>query len=276
MGRSRRSYEFIMKFWRLGHLFDNWPLIGSKPSEKTTSGHILPINEEVIKGENTVLPMQVLRPLIECADDVAVLNECVCRRGQKCVAFPRSFGCLLLGSTARDIDQSLARIVAVDEALAHAERAIHIGLVPLVIHEATDAWIWGIDYRRMMNICFCCDCCCDVRIGIRNQVKGFVENIHRLPGLTVEAGDRCDSCGVCVETCLAGAIEMRDGGARITDDCKGCGRCVTMCPRQALTITFDPEVDSIALTLKKYEGRTDVGLQRAKDTDIDRRGGHAT
>jgi UDP-glucose 4-epimerase len=262
-----------MKFWRYGHIFDNWPLIGSKASERTTSGHILPINEEITKGENTVLPMQALRPLIEQADVVAALNECVCRRGQKCVAFPRSFGCLILGSAARDIDPSLARIVTVDEAIAHAERAIHIGLTPLVIHEATDAWIWGIDYRRMMNICFCCDCCCDVRIGVRNQVKGFYENIHRLPGLTVEATDRCDSCGACVETCLAGAIEIRDDGAHVTDDCKGCGRCVTMCPQKAITMTFDPEVDSIGLTLKKYEERTNVGLRRAGSSDSDNLGG---
>ena len=259
MGRSRRSYEFIMKFWRLGHVFDNWPLIGSKSSEKTTSGHILPINQEIIKGKNTVLPMQALRPLIERADKVAALNECVCRRGQKCVAFPRSLGCLILGSAAQDIDPALARIVGVDEAIAHAERAIRLGLTPLIIHDAVDAWIWGIDFDRMMNICFCCDCCCDVRIGIRNQVKGFFENIHRLPGLTIEVGDKCDSCGACSETCLAGANEIQDDGIRISDNCKGCGRCVEMCPRQALTMTFDSSLDAVNLILEKYEKRTDVG-----------------
>jgi hypothetical protein len=43
-------------------------------------------------------------------------------------------------------------------------------------------------------------------------------------------------------------------------------------------MTFDPEVDSIGLTLKRYEDRTDIGLQRAKDADsgMDRRGGRET
>ena len=115
-----------MKFWKLGHMFDGWPLLDSKSSEKTTSGHILPINQELPTGKNTVLPMDILRPIIRGADGVAILNECVCRRGQKCVAFPRSFGCLLLGTTINDIDPSLARIVDADEAVSHAERAIRI------------------------------------------------------------------------------------------------------------------------------------------------------
>lgn len=276
MGRSKFGYELIMKFWKLGHVTDDWPLIGSKSSERTISGHILPINQELPAGENTVLPMQVLRPLIERADGVAILNECVCRRGQNCLAFPRSLGCLLLGSAIHDIDPSLARIATPDEAILHADRAIRMGLVPLVIHEATDAWIWGIDFRRMMNVCFCCDCCCDVRIGIRNQKRGFFENIHRLPGLTVSVTEKCVSCGTCEEICLAGAVELRSDGARIGENCKACGRCVTMCPQHAVTMAFDPEVDTVKLTLEKYQRRTNVGRLSGKDAErgMNKQGDH--
>ena len=259
MGRSKRGYDFLMKFWRFGHILDNWPLVGHKPSEKTTSGHILPVDQEVPTGVNTVLPMQILRPLIERAHGVAILNECMCRRGQKCTTFPRTFGCLLLGSAVSDIDRALARIVGPEEAIAHSEQALRMGLVPLVIHDSTDAWIWGIDFDRMMNVCFCCDCCCDVRIALRNQTRGFFENIHRLPGLTVSVTGQCVSCGTCRETCLAGAIELTSDGAHIDDSCKGCGRCVTMCPQQAITMSFDREVDTVGLTLEKYERRSDVG-----------------
>jgi len=259
MGRSRRSYELIMKFWKFGHIFDNWPIIGNKSSDKTTAAHIIPINQPVHAGQNMVLPMQVLQPLIERVNGVAIMNECMCRRGQNCVTYPHNFGCLLLGGDAiADIHPSLARKVTPTDAIAHTKRAIRMGLVPLVIHDAVDAWIWGVDFHNMMNVCFCCDCCCDVRIGIRKQVQGFYANIHRLPGLTVSVGEGCISCGTCVEVCLAHAIQMTDGGARIGESCKGCGRCVTMCPQQAITMAFDPRVDTIKETLSKYEGRTRV------------------
>lgn len=259
MGRSRRSYEWLMKFWKLGHVFDGWPLLDAKSSEKTTSGHMLPINAQIETGKNTVLPMDVLRPLIERADGVAILNECVCRRGQKCDAFPRSSGCLLLGGAIHDVDPSLARIVSPEEAVSHAASSIDMGLVPLVVHEATDAWIWGIDYRRMMNVCFCCDCCCDVRISVRRHKQGFFENIHRLPGLSVAVTGQCDACGICREVCMADAVTISGEIAHIGKDCKGCGRCVAMCPRDAITMSFDAGVDTVAATLKKYEDRTDVG-----------------
>lgn len=259
MGRSRFGYELIMKFWKMGHWFDKWPVIGNKSSEKTTSAHILPVNQAVDAGKNVVLPMQVLGPIIERADGVAILNECVCRRGQNCHAFPHSLGCLLLGPAIEDIDPSLARIVTPDEATMHAERALRMGLTAMVVHDAVDAWIWGLDFRRMMNVCFCCDCCCDVRIGIRKQLPGFYENIHRLPGLTVSVGEGCVSCGTCSEQCLAGAIEIRDDGAHIGEGCKGCGRCVPACPEQVITMEFDLEVDTVGLTLKQYEGRSNVG-----------------
>jgi UDP-glucose 4-epimerase len=264
MARSRFGYELIMKFWKYGHCFDNWPLLSKKHSEKTTSGHILPVNQPVSAGKNMVLPMQVLGPMIERANGVAIMNECMCRRGQNCRAFPRRFGCLLLGSAVAAMNPALARIATPAEAISHAERGIRMGLVPLIIHNTVDAWMWGLDFRRMMNVCFCCECCCDVRIGIRNRVAGFYENIHRLPGLTVSVGDGCVGCGTCREICLAKAIELSDGRAKITDDCKGCGRCISMCPEGAITLSFDSRIDTVGVTLEHYERRADVGRLSAR------------
>ncbi len=248
-----------MKLWKLGPLFDKLPLLSSKPSEKTTSAHIVPVNQDVRSGKNVVLPMQVMRPIIERASGVAIMNECLCRRGRNCDTFPRDFGCLLLGSAVTDLDPALGRIVTPAEAIAHAERALRIGLVPLVVHDATDAWMWGLDFTKMMNICFCCDCCCDVRRNIRRHLSGLFENVHRLPGLTVSVGEGCDSCGVCVDLCMAKAIVLTEEGARIGENCKGCGRCVSACPQKVITMTFDAHVDTVGLTLERYERRTNVG-----------------
>jgi NAD-dependent dihydropyrimidine dehydrogenase PreA subunit len=49
---------------------------------------------------------------------------------------------------------------------------------------------------------------------------------------------RCNGCGKCVEACAEGAIEIRDGKARIVRDmfCDGFGACLGECPQGALTI----------------------------------------
>jgi ferredoxin len=258
MARSKFSYNLIMRFWKLGHL--NLPLLKTKSSEKTTSGHIIPVNQIVNEGQNIVLPMLVLRPIIERASAVAIMNECICRRGQKCRSFPHDFGCLLLGGAVKDLPAYLGRRVTHAEAIAHSERAIRIGLVPLVIHDAVDAWMWGLDFSKMMNICFCCNCCCDVRRGIRSRTPGFFENIHRLPGLKVVVDERCDACGECLDACLAGAIEIAGGRVSIGETCKGCGRCVAACPREALSLMLDVRVDPARLVLERYQQRADVFL----------------
>ncbi len=49
---------------------------------------------------------------------------------------------------------------------------------------------------------------------------------------------RCDGCGKCVDACAEGAIEIRDGKAKIVKDmfCDGFGACLGECPQGALTI----------------------------------------
>ena len=262
MGRSKFIYNLIMKFYKLYQLIEQLPMVKHNDSEENTSGHMVPINTVVREGDNVVLPLQILRPLIESSECVAIMSECLCRRGEGCTIYPQDIGCLLLGSAARDLHSGLGRIVSSAEAIAHAEHALQLGLVPLIVHNAFDAWIWGIDYRRMMNVCFCCDCCCAVRRSIRNRLSiGFFENIHRLPGLTVSINEGCTGCGCCVEECLAGAIEMEPEGAIINQlKCKGCGRCITLCPEKAITMILDPTSDPFRNLLKIYGQRTSVGF----------------
>ncbi|GBF32944.1 ferredoxin 3 fused to uncharacterized domain [Desulfocucumis palustris] len=50
--------------------------------------------------------------------------------------------------------------------------------------------------------------------------------------------DKCTGCGLCVSPCAEGAIEIRDGKARVIKDelCDGAGFCLGVCPEGALTI----------------------------------------
>lgn len=50
--------------------------------------------------------------------------------------------------------------------------------------------------------------------------------------------EKCDGCGVCVPACEEGAIQIRDGKARLVSDiyCDGLGACLGECPQDAITI----------------------------------------
>lgn len=50
--------------------------------------------------------------------------------------------------------------------------------------------------------------------------------------------DKCNGCGLCVSACHEGAIELRNGKARLIRDdyCDGLGDCLPACPVDAITI----------------------------------------
>jgi NAD-dependent dihydropyrimidine dehydrogenase PreA subunit len=50
--------------------------------------------------------------------------------------------------------------------------------------------------------------------------------------------EKCNGCGICVEACHEGAIEMIDGKAQLVSDkyCDGLGDCLPTCPTGAIEI----------------------------------------
>jgi Pyruvate/2-oxoacid:ferredoxin oxidoreductase delta subunit len=50
--------------------------------------------------------------------------------------------------------------------------------------------------------------------------------------------EKCDGCGLCASACAEGAIQVRDGKARLVSEiyCDGLGACLGECPQGAITI----------------------------------------
>ncbi len=268
VSRSRHTYNLLIKLWPLGKILNrlgSQPMLGPllRPCFRADGNEaiIIPVQEAVRGTESVVLPFPLLTPLVSQASARTILNECMCRRGEGCRAHPQELGCLFLGDGAAAIDRSMGQRASVDEAMAHVQRALETGLVPLVVHAAFDAWMLGIPYRRTLAVCFCCDCCCTVRQGLRLGPPAFWDTVVRLPGLTVAVGLECTGCGLCTDVCPTGAISLNGGAAQISDSCKGCGRCAMVCPAEAITLRVAENVDVLDCLIVRIGRRTEIGLE---------------
>lgn len=263
---SKWFYDLVVRLWPLGRLVNRagtLPGIGRllRPlfSPRENQAIIIPVHQAVRGTESLVLPYTLLPTLIERAGHRFIMGHCMCRQGQGCRNYPQDIGCIFLGGGAREIDPALGRPADVAEALAHARLAMEAGLVPLIVHASFDAFILGVPYRRMLAICFCCDCCCTVRQTLREGPTAFWEAVVRLPGLRVVVTEACTGCGACVELCHVRAISRQDGHAVIGEQCKGCGRCATACPSGAIRLHLDENVDVMGRFLALVEKRTEIG-----------------
>ncbi|NLE43342.1 MAG: 4Fe-4S binding protein [Chloroflexi bacterium] len=252
MGHSKYVVDAFTRLWPLGKMFyrlGNKPILGRlvKPlfNALDSAAIIIPVHETVQGTESIELPYPVLKPLVEQASVRFILNQCVCRRGENCHSYPQDFGCLFLGDGAAELHPTMGRLSTAEEALAHVSEAMDLGLAPMVVQSAFDAWMFGVPYRRTLGVCFCCECCCAVRQGLRIGPPSFGDQVVRLPGLTVEVGPECTGCGLCVEMCYVKAIGFQDGQVTINGDCKGCGRCATVCPTGAIRLRVNSELNTM-------------------------------
>ncbi len=53
--------------------------------------------------------------------------------------------------------------------------------------------------------------------------------------------DKCDACGLCVEKCPVGAVELSQGGPIIVrpEDCTYCTECEAVCPQDAIRCPYE-------------------------------------
>jgi len=265
--RMKPSWERIMqdysrgeRKWRLARV----PIIGplltrGRFKDEIESNWMIPVSEPIVRGESVALPSDVLIPILEKASFIFKINHCPCRDGYGCQSYPHEIGCLIMGPGARGIRPEFGKQVSVEDAVNHVQKAVKTGLVPLIVHSTTDSDMFGIDYDRMLAVCLCCDCCCDIRKGLRLGPRVFWENVHRLPGLTVSVGEACTLCGDCLEVCFRkDIIKLGRERAEISDLCVGCGKCALVCPVEAISFTIEGRERTTERLLAAIKCRTEI------------------
>ena len=48
--------------------------------------------------------------------------------------------------------------------------------------------------------------------------------------------EKCAGCGICVDVCPAGAIEVNRQAVVKEEACNGCAACVSECPNEAIVV----------------------------------------
>ena len=202
-------------------------------TNKTKQLRVIPISKE-ITADARIMAYEDAEEIIRNQSKISVA-PCICRTehamlGKGCDK-PRG-NCLVFGSGAYYYEETkLGRSISQDEALTILKKGIDAGLV-----------LQPGNAQKPMNICMCCDCCCQILKNIKIQPKP-AEVVNSSYFAYVDE-DECTACGTCEERCPMDAIAIEDIAVVDLERCIGCGVCAGCC-----------DFDAIALTLKDEDER---------------------
>ncbi len=247
MGRSKKSFDRVLSQYKhkdMAFKMTNWPVIGRIGAKLIDSENMtltyIPVNQNLDQPESTAAPVSIIEHFIDNACHHLILSRCPCRSENHCKDFPGDFGCLFIGSAAREVEPEVGYHVTKEEALAHLHKAVEMGLIPCLGRFKGDAIMLGVkDHAHLMTICMCCPCCC-ISTSFKYASQQARDALVKLEGVNVVVDvEKCNGCGLCVKSCIFEEMELVSEKAVVKKDCRGCGRCMTACKRNAITVTID-------------------------------------
>jgi NAD-dependent dihydropyrimidine dehydrogenase PreA subunit len=219
---------------------------------------VISVNRPLKSQNNVVLPSEIVTHFIEQSEFHWIMNFCLCRDSEACRDYPVNLGCLFLGRAVLGINPDLGRRASKEEALRHIQRCREAGLVHMIGRNRLDTlWLNIGPGDRLLTICNCCPCCCLWKM-LPALKPSIGAKVTKVPGLSVTVTDRCVACGRCTEgICFVDAVKIVDGKARIGSECRGCGLCIDICPNGAIELTVNDH-RFIAKSIAKIESLVDL------------------
>lgn len=244
--RKSRVMDKIIKKTLFEH--DGTYFIPSNSSVKNISSQTITMNYDVSKPDMIVMPSDIIKSVLNKAEDIVIMNKCLCRNSTECNDYPRDLGCIFLGKTTKKISRKHCREVTSAEAIEHIDKCDDAGLIHIMGRNRMDSvWMGVRPEDELLTICNCCPCCCLWRV-YPNLSDTIQNDFYKLPGVSIELDiDECVGCGKCEEVCFAKCISIENSKAKIDEDvCIGCGQCSNNCPTNAIKLIYNKEnVESV-------------------------------
>jgi len=235
-----RTTEKEKKLARLfDHLFnelkdmvqDNYDPVMEYLKNTTPLTRVVPIEEEIKREHDDVIPYDDVKKIIDKFDTIAV-STCYCRHekdliGKPCRVTRDKENCMSFGQTAEFvIKYEFGKRISKAKAFEIMEKAQEEGLVHKAFHMKQDV------AHDEYGICNCCKCCCGT---FQFYYLGGAPMQTYCSHLAQVSPSDCSLCGICEEMCPMEAIRLNDVAAIVDKDkCIGCGVCAHQCPAAAI------------------------------------------
>jgi Na+-translocating ferredoxin:NAD+ oxidoreductase subunit B len=220
-------------------------LMKDQYKHKTQQFRVVPVGKSV-NTELNIMDYEQVENIIKSQSKILVA-PCICRKEHEIMengCGKLMEACLIFGSGAYMYEsRNIGRAISCDEALDIVKKAVNQGLVP----QPSNA-------KKPINICLCCDCCCQILKNIKN-FEAPAKIVHSNFQAFVDE-DECSGCQACEEICPMDAIDMDEqkivAGVNM-DRCIGCGLCVTACEFDSIALADKTGIDKIEPPAKIIE-----------------------
>jgi Na+-translocating ferredoxin:NAD+ oxidoreductase subunit B len=210
-------------------------LIKDQQKSQTQQLRVVPV-EKSINTRLHIMDHERLENLVKEQSKILVA-PCICRREHAMMdkgCGKMEEACLVFGGGAYIYEsRGIGRTITQDEAMDIIHKGVAQGLVPQPSNTV-----------KPVNICLCCDCCCQILSNIKKSAAPA-----RIVNSNFQAcvsDDNCTGCLACEKICPMDAIEMNDSGITAVvnlERCIGCGLCVTVCEFDAISLCDKKDVE---------------------------------